>query len=57
MAFAFKRRESVSRSICRLGQACIKKALKICEKNELEAIHGTRKEIKKMRALLRLVRH
>src|SRR4029078_8212669 len=35
---------------------CVKKALKICEPDP-KAIHSTRKEIKKLRALLRLTRH
>ena len=56
MAFAFKRKESISNAIARLGRVCAEKALQSCEKEELEAIHSARKQIKKLRAVLRLVK-
>jgi CHAD domain-containing protein len=57
MAFCFKRKEPVSRAIRRLGRERIKEALEClddCRRGE--AIHCARKEIKKVRAVLRLVR-
>ena len=57
MAFHFKRRESVEKAVRRLGRKRVEKALeclKDCER--VEAIHCARKEIKKARAVLRLVR-
>src|SRR5262245_8568120 len=56
MSFAFKRKESVADGLCRIARRCIKKALTSCEEEDLESIHTARKEIKKIRALLRLVR-
>lgn len=57
MAFEFKKKESVRKAIKRLGRKRIEKAigdLKRCER--LDAVHEVRKEIKQLRALLRLVR-
>ena len=54
MGFAFKRRESVAEGIARLGCEAVENALKRCSEDRLEAIHATRKQIKKIRALLRL---
>jgi CHAD domain-containing protein len=57
MAFCFKRKESVSKGIRRLGCERIEEAL-ACLKDcrRAESIHCVRKEIKKTRAILRLVR-
>lgn len=57
MAFCFQRKESVSKAIRRLGRERIENALK-CLKDcgHPEAIHGARKDIKKVRAVIRLVR-
>lgn len=57
MAFEFKRKESVRSAVKRCAQNRIDNALKAlhhCER--LEAVHEIRKDIKKIRALLRLVR-
>jgi CHAD domain-containing protein len=56
MAYRFKRKESVSESIRRIAAKCIDKALKNCKEQQLESVHSARKEIKKLRALLRLVK-
>jgi CHAD domain-containing protein len=56
MPYAFKRKESVSESIGRVGSEAVQKVLKSCDEEELEAIHSARKQIKRIRALLRLVR-
>src|ERR1051326_2568284 len=57
MAFCFKRRESVAKGIRRLGCERIESALD-CLKDctRAEAIHCARKDIKKTRAVLRMVR-
>src|SRR6186713_317974 len=57
MGFCFKRKESVSKAIRRLGCERIERALG-CLKDcgRAEAIHCARKDIKKVRAVLRLVR-
>ena len=57
MAFCFKRKESVAKGIRRLGRERIKSALE-CLKDcsRAEAIHCARKDIKKVRAVLRVVR-
>jgi CHAD domain-containing protein len=57
MAFCFKQKESVPKAIRRLGCERIEDAIQ-CLKNyqEAEAIHCARKDIKKVRAVLRLVR-
>src|SRR6266496_973294 len=57
MGFCFRRKESVEEAVNRLGRGRIKKArehVKQCR--NAEAIHELRKEIKRLRALLRLVR-
>ena len=57
MAFCFKKRESVSKAVRRLSRRRIKNALeclKDCDR--AEAIHCARKDIKRVRAVLRLVR-
>jgi CHAD domain-containing protein len=57
MAFHFKKRESPTKAVRRLGRERIGKALdqlQHCER--LEAIHGVRREVKKVRAVLGLVR-
>jgi CHAD domain-containing protein len=56
MSFAFKRNESVAEGVCRIARKQIGKAVKCCSKNSARSIHATRKRIKKIRALLRLVR-
>src|SRR5262245_24276124 len=57
MAFCFKRRESVPKAISRLSRDRVEHALE-CLKNcaRADAIHCARKDIKKVRAVLRLVR-
>jgi CHAD domain-containing protein len=57
MPFCFKRKESVSKAIRRLGRERIEDALE-CLKDcsDGEATHSARKDIKKVRAVLRLVR-
>ena len=56
MSFAFKRKECIADGVCRIARKQVDKALKTCAKNSPESIHTTRKQIKKVRALLRLVR-
>jgi CHAD domain-containing protein len=57
MAFCFKRKEPVSRAIRRLGRERIKDALECLDDHRRgESIHCARKGIKKVRAVLRLVR-
>jgi CHAD domain-containing protein len=57
MAFEFKKEESVRKGMRRLGRKRIEKALCSLEHcNRLEAVHEVRKDIKELRALLRLVR-
>ena len=57
MAFCFKRKESVAKGVRRLGRQRIENALE-CLKDcrHAEAIHCARKDIKKARAVLRMVR-
>src|SRR5438132_267041 len=56
MAFCFKKKESVSKGIRRLGRKRVEKALEcLKECRHAEAIHCARKNIKKVRAALRLV--
>src|SRR5712672_1408330 len=57
MAFRFKKKESVAEAIPRLGLKRVENAL-ACLENcaRAEAIHSARKEIKKVRAVVRLVR-
>lgn len=57
MAFHFKKRESPTKAVRRLGRERIGKALDHLQKcDRLEAIHSVRKEVKKVRAVLGLVR-
>jgi CHAD domain-containing protein len=57
MPFCFKRKESVTRAVRRLCCERLDEALKQLKKGEhFEAVHDVRKEIKKLRAVLRLVR-
>ena len=57
MAFRFKRKESVTNGVQRIVQERINCALKeIQSGDKLEAVHRVRMEIKKLRAILRLVR-
>jgi CHAD domain-containing protein len=57
MAFHFKKKESPTRAVRRLSRERIGKALDHLQKcDRLEAIHSVRKEIKKVRATLGLVR-
>ena len=57
MAFHFKKKESPTRAVRRLSRERIGKALDyLRQRDRLEAIHSVRKEIKKMRATLGLVR-
>jgi CHAD domain-containing protein len=57
MAFCLKKRESVSKAVRRLARARIEDVLKCLGKcDRIEAIHCARKEIKKLRAVLGLVR-
>jgi CHAD domain-containing protein len=57
MAFHFKKKESPTRAVRRLGRERIGKALVQLRKcDRLEAIHSVRKEVKKVRAVLGLVR-
>jgi CHAD domain-containing protein len=56
MAFKFKRKERVEKGVRRLSCERVEKALERLRQCEnTEAIHGVRKEIKKLRAVLRLV--
>src|SRR5436309_5627109 len=57
MAFCFKRKESVCKEVRRLGRERIEKSLEcLKECTDAEAIHGVRKDMKKLRALLKLVK-
>ena len=57
MAFYFKRKEPVRKAIRRLAKERIEKALEcLRDHGRAEAVHCTRKEIKKVRAVLRLAR-
>src|SRR5436190_1850592 len=57
MAFRFRRKESVQKAIRRIAQERIERALDCMQDaDRLEAIHRVRMEIKKIRALLRLLR-
>jgi len=56
MAFHFKKKESSTKAVRRLGRERIGKALDHLQKcDRLEAIHCVRKEVKKVRAVLGLV--
>lgn len=57
MAYRFKRKESVAKAVRRLGGERIECALEYLKVFDgAEAIHGARKDIKKVRAVLRMVR-
>ncbi|MGH7944437.1 MAG: CHAD domain-containing protein [Opitutaceae bacterium] len=57
MAYRWKRKESVRKAVRRLGRERIEHALACLERcEEADAIHCARKDIKKVRAELRLVR-
>jgi CHAD domain-containing protein len=57
MAFEFKKKESVRKTVKRIGRKGIEKALcSLGHCDRLEAVHEVRKDIKQLRALLRLVR-
>ena len=57
MPFRFKKSETLEKAVRRVGDERIRAALKWLEKaRRPAAIHSVRKEIKKLRALLRLVR-
>src|SRR5262245_58298509 len=57
MAFCFKRKESVAKGIRRLARGRIENALECLDDcRQPEAIHCVRREVKKARAVLRLVR-
>jgi CHAD domain-containing protein len=56
MSFAFKRKESVAEGVCRIARKGVAKAQKACAKPGAESLHAARKQIKRLRALLRLLR-
>ena len=57
MAFQFKRKEPVAGAVRRLCRRRLKAALKNLEdRNRVKAVHNVRREIKKLRAILWLVR-
>ena len=57
MAFQFERKEAVKRGIRRLTEELIEDALDcLSQSRRPEAIHGVRKNIKKARAVLRMIR-
>lgn len=57
MAYRFKRKEPVTKAIRRLGGERIVRALACLQQpNRAKAVHGTRKEIRKVRAVVRLIR-
>jgi CHAD domain-containing protein len=57
MAFHFKRKEPVAGAVRRLCRRRIEAALKSLEgRNRVKAVHNVRREIKKLRAILRLMR-
>jgi CHAD domain-containing protein len=57
MAFEFRKKESVRKAVKRLGRREINKALRALEHcDQLEPVHEVRTDIKRLRALLRLVR-
>ena len=57
MPFRFKRKESVTKAVRRLCCERLDDALGLLEKGgHLEAVHDVRRDIKKLRAVLRLVR-
>jgi CHAD domain-containing protein len=57
MPFRFKRREPVAKAVRRICSERLQDALETLEQTErFEAVHNVRKEIKKLRAILRLTR-
>jgi CHAD domain-containing protein len=57
MPFRFKKKESVARAVRRLCVERLDDALETLEKGaRLQAVHDVRKEIKKLRSVLRLIR-
>jgi len=57
MAYCFKRKESIPKAIRRIGNERVLHAFEcVADCRQGEAIHSARKDIKKIRALLRLVR-
>jgi CHAD domain-containing protein len=57
MSFRFKKKESVARAVRRLCRERLDDALETLEKGRrLDAVHHVRKDIKKMRSVLRLMR-
>jgi CHAD domain-containing protein len=57
MPFRFKKKESVAKAVRRLCSERLEDALETLEKTaRFEAVHGVRKEIKKLRSILRLTR-
>jgi CHAD domain-containing protein len=57
MPFRFKKKESVAKAVRRLCCARLDDALETLEKGaRLEVVHNVRKEIKKLRSVLRLIR-
>src|SRR6266566_5126882 len=57
MSAQFKRKESATCAVRRIHRQIAEDALKcLKQRRQLNAIHGARKDIKKSRALLRLVR-
>lgn len=57
MSFRFKRKESVTKGARRLCCERLDNALELLEKDDhFEVVHDVRREIKKLRAVLRLVR-
>jgi CHAD domain-containing protein len=57
MAFRIKKQEPIGKALRRISRECLDKAVeKVAERNDRHALHSTRKEIKKLRALLRLSR-
>jgi CHAD domain-containing protein len=58
MPFRFKRKEPVAHAVRRIYGKVSNDALEsLNDTSHFEAVHGVRKEIKKLRSLLRLVRH
>ncbi len=57
MPFRFKKKESVAKAVRRLCSERLDDALETLEKGaKLQAVHNVRKEIKKLRSILRLIR-
>lgn len=56
MSFHFKKKEKVAKALRRLCCERVEDALEILRDDRLKAVHNVRKEIKKLRAILRLMR-